>query len=166
MKKIIVLFFVFVTLVQTSLAQTKILTMEEAVVKQRTTLAPGKLKQLMWVKNTNTYSFIDTRNTEEVLVIANVSNTKLIDAVTLIQFNSSLAKASLEEIKSFPVMTWENEKQFSFINKKQYVAFNIDSKTIKILRTEDFGDGSENKDIASKTNYLAYTVKNNLFVFV
>lgn len=165
MKKITLLFFVFATLVQTGIAQTKLLTMEEAVVKQRTTLAPSKLKQLMWVKNTSTYSYIDIRDKEEILVIGNPGNTKLIDVVSLNQFNNSLEKANLETVKNFPALAWENEKQFSFTNKKQSVAFNIDSKTTKILRTDDFGDDAENQDIAAKTNYVAFTVKNNLFVF-
>lgn len=165
MKKSISLSLFFIAVAQIAVSQTKLLTMEEAVVKQRTILAPSKLKQLMWVKNTSTYSYIDIRDKEEILVIGNPGNTKLTDAVTLIQFNNSLAKSNLEEVKSFPPITWENEKQFSFTNKKQRVAFNIDSKTTKILRIDDFGDGAENQDIAAKTNYVAFTVKNNLFVF-
>ena len=165
MKKFRLFFLAFAALAQTVVAQTKLLTMEEAVVKQRTTLAPSKLKQLMWVKNTSTYSYIDSRDKEEVLVIGTPNNEKLTDAVSLIQFNNSLAKSNLEEVKTFPVITWENEKQFSFTNKKQRVAFNIDSKTTKILRTDDFGDGAENQDIAAKTSCVAYTTKNNLFVY-
>ncbi|OFY85354.1 MAG: hypothetical protein A3F72_03560 [Bacteroidetes bacterium RIFCSPLOWO2_12_FULL_35_15] len=165
MKKISIVLFLFASFLQTAVSQTKLLTMEEAVVKQRTTLAPSKLKQLMWVKNTSTYSYIETRDKEEVLVIGNTSNTKLIAVVSLNQFNNSLEKANLEAVKSFPPIAWENEKQFSFTNKKQRVAFNIDSKTTKILRTDDFGEGAENQDVAAKTNHVAFTIKNNLFVF-
>ena len=49
-------------IVALSIAQEKILTMEEAVLKQKTTLAPQKLAQLGWIPKTDNYFFIGTGN--------------------------------------------------------------------------------------------------------
>jgi len=160
MKKII-LFLVAITQVAT--AQTKLLTMEEAVVLQRTSLAPAKLKQLMWMKNSNNYSFIDKKNNEEVLVIGAAESTKQTDALTLTQFNAALSAVSLGAVKAFPVIVWTADKQFTFELEKKYVTCDIDTK--KIVANRDLGEDAANKDIADKTNYVAYTIKNNLFVY-
>jgi dipeptidyl-peptidase-4 len=160
MKKII-LFLVAIT--QVAIAQTKLLTMEEAVVLQRTSLAPAKLKQLMWMKNSNNYSFIDKKNNEDVLVIAAAESAKQTDALTLTQFNAALSAVSLSAVKGFPLMVWTADKQFTFELDKKYVTCDIDSK--KITANRDLGEDAANKDIADKTNYVAYTIKNNLFVY-
>ncbi len=160
MKKLI-LFLVAIT--QVAIAQTKLLTMEEAVVLQRTSLAPAKLRQLMWMKNSNNYSFIDKKNNEDVLVIASAESAKQADALTLTQFNAALSAASLSAVKGFPVMVWTADKQFTFELDKKYVTCDIVSK--KIVANRDLGEDVANKDIADKTNYVAYTIKNNLFVY-
>jgi dipeptidyl-peptidase-4 len=160
MKKLI-LFLVAIT--QVAIAQTKLLTMEEAVVLQRTSLAPAKLKQLMWMKNSNNYSFIDKKNNEEVLVIGAAESAKQTDALTLSQFNSILSAVSLSAVKAFPLMVWTADKQFTFELDKKYVTCDIDSK--KVVANRDLGEDAANKDIADKTNYVAYTIKNNLFVY-
>ena len=160
MKKII-LFLVAIT--QVAIAQTKLLTMEEAVVLQRTSLAPAKLKQLMWMKNSNNYSFIDKKNNEEVLVIGAAESAKQTDVLSLTQFNAALSSASLSAVKAFPLMVWTADKQFTFELEKKYVTCDIDSK--KITANRDLGEDAANKDIADKTNYVAYTIKNNLFVY-
>ncbi|MFN7690276.1 MAG: hypothetical protein ACK5QU_04265 [Bacteroidota bacterium] len=46
----------------TLMAQKKMLSMEDAVMKARTSLAPQNLKQLMWIKNTTDYSYIGSDN--------------------------------------------------------------------------------------------------------
>ena len=47
-------------------AQLQKLTMEDAVLRQRTTLAPKRLLQLQWIPGSASYSFVDTKNSAEV----------------------------------------------------------------------------------------------------
>lgn len=163
MKKIVFLLSSFLAL-HAAVAQTKMLTMEEAVVKQKTTLAPAKLKQLMWLKGSNTYSFIDTKNNEEVLETASAEGSAK-DAVTLSQLNAALAAINQKAQKSFPTMSWKNDKAFTFETERQLIGYDITTKKATLEATRDFGDDAENIDAADKTNYVAYTVKNNLFVY-
>ena len=162
MKKLI---FLFVVISQFVSAQTKLLTMEEAVVLQRSTLAPAKLKQLMWQKNADNYSFIEKRGNEDALVVYAASSAKEIYSLNLTQLNTALTAASLNTVKAFPAMQWMNGKQFSFEADKKLISVDITTKKAKVEANRDLGDDAANKDVANKTNYVAFTVKNNLFVF-
>lgn len=167
MKKITFLFFVFTAFSQINVAQEKLLTMEEAVVKQRGALAPSKLTQLMWVKNTDSYSYIKTGEEQE-LFICNASDGKVTNAISLTLLNEALKKMNLAPNKNFPTIKWINEKQFSFtfiVDKYYFLVYDIKTKEIIIENTID-GDlpGPGTTDVADKTRFAAYTVKNNLFI--
>ncbi len=166
MKKIIFLFLVFAVFSQTIIAQEKLLTMEEAVVKQRTTLAPSRFKQLMWVKGSNTdYSYIATTETQEALVTMKPDNLDPTTFLGLSKLNEALAIAGQSTVKSFPMIQWKNSKEFTFELDKKLLNYNYDTKKITIEATRDFGEDAENMDVATKTSYVAFTVKNNLFIY-
>ena len=164
MKKLLLITSVFIAFTQTANAQTKSLTMEEAVVKQRTTLAPAKLPQLMWIKNSNSYSYVNMSEVPELYVYT-VSAKKPIQIIPLSSINTELQKINLKSLDKFPTIQWKNETQFAFETEKKLVAFDLKSKKITIQSNRDFGDTAENTDVSDKTGYVAFTEKNNLFVF-
>lgn len=166
MKKILSLILLSL-LISISFAQTKLLTMEEAIVKQRTTLAPAKLRQLMWVKDATAFSYIDTINGSDVLFIGDAASNKrpMQQAVSLSEINNLLGQQQINSLKQFPAIEWKNANSFTFEADKKLVAYNLKSKTLTIEANRDFGADIENTDVASKTGYVAYTVKNNLFVY-
>lgn len=165
MKKITFLLFVFATISQTIVAQEKLLTMEEAVVKQRTSLAPSRLAQLMWVKNTDSYSYVNLGETPE-LFICNASDGKVTNAISLATLNEALKKINLGTNKNFPTIKWKNEKQFSFdsYNDKKHHFLVYDIKTKTITNEGTIEADAESIDVAEKTRYIAFTIKNNLFI--
>ena len=59
MKKTFIFIFIVFAFLQNNHAQKKLLTMEEAVVKQRAELAPAKLQQLIWIEGTDNYSYVE-----------------------------------------------------------------------------------------------------------
>ena len=163
MKKIT--FLLFVALLQTSFAQTKLLTMEEAVVKQRGALAPSRLKQLMWVKGTDIYSYVSRTETQDILVTKTIEGTKMTAVVNLTDLNAALTAAGQKKTSSFPIIQWKDSKQFTFELDKKLLNYSTETKKISISATRDFGEDAENMDVAEKTNYVAFTVKNNLFIY-
>ena len=162
MKRFILLFIGSATLLQTTIAQTKLLTMEDAIIKQRTALAPAKLKQLMWVKGTNNYSFV---NDDNALLVGSAENKKQDVVVTLKELNDVLVKNNFKALETFPTIQWCNDERFTFETEKTLVGFGCKSKYLSREATRDFGDDAEHSDVAAITNYVAYTVKNNLFVY-
>ena len=162
MKKNILILFVSVILLQTANAQTKLLTMDEAIIKQKTTLAPAKLKQLMWIKGADKFSFI---NDENAIVIGNAESNKQEIAVTLKQINEALLKLKLATFEAMPVIQWKSENVFMIEAENKLLAYNIKSKYFTVDADRDFGKDAEHIDFAAISQYAAFTVKNNLFVF-
>lgn len=165
MKKIFLIISLFIFAIDLSFAQSKMLTMEEAVVKQKTTLAPARLKQLAWIKNSDTYYYIDNKNSEDILVTGTAEGNALKDVVSLSQLNSALANASEKQVKSFPFIRWKNNDQFTFESEKKLMLYDLKTKKANAVSQKEFLNEAEHKDIADKTDYMAYTIKNNLFVF-
>jgi dipeptidyl-peptidase 4 len=163
MKNYFLIPVIYILFFDVSFGQTKMLTMEEAVVKQRTSLAPARLKQLMWVPNSNSYSYVDTKDGSEILIRGNAENNSTKEIISLSQLNEALSTTQ-KAVKTFPVMQWKNENEFSFETDKKTFVYDLSSKKL-IASTFDFPEGTENKDAAEKTGYIAYTIKNNLMVF-
>lgn len=164
MKNKSILLFVFLVLRQTNFAQTKMLTLEEAVVKQRTSMAPAKLPQLMWVKNSDNYSYINMGE-EQGLFICDVKSGKPSKTVLISDINDELLKNKIKRLDAFPQIQWKDANQFTFEVDKKLVAYNLKTKSINIESSRDFGNDAENIDVANKTNYVAYTQKNNLLIY-
>jgi hypothetical protein len=58
----------FLLLFGTSLmAQNKMLSMEDAILKGRSTLGPKTLRQIKWMNDENNFSFTDVRDSKEAL---------------------------------------------------------------------------------------------------
>lgn len=139
--------------------------MEEAIIKQRTTLAPARLKQLTWIKGTDKFSFVDKINNEDALITGSADNTKRETAATLSNVNDALKSINVKAFEAFPVIQWKNANQFTFETEKKLLAYDLKSKAITVEASRDFGDDAEHKDVAGATGYVAYTIKNNLFVY-
>lgn len=163
MKKIIFLFFA--GLASISIAQNKLLTMEEAVVKQRSSLAPARLKQLSWIKDSDHYFFFATRNNEETLVIGDGKTGKEINTLTLDHLNQSILASGNKVLNSFPSITWINAANFQFIANEKRYNYQLSTKKTGIAGNNELPETAENNDVAEKTNYVAYTVDNNLYVY-
>jgi dipeptidyl-peptidase-4 len=161
MKKIIIFFTLLFSI--PVLAQTKLLTIEDAISKQRSSLAPAKLKQLQWVKGADQFSFLDKNG--EVLLIQGVADKVPQSQVSLTELNDALASLTLKSLQKFPWITWKNKNQFSFETEKKTVQFDLNTKRLAVESTSTLNDAAESTDVSGKTNYIAFTLKNNLFVY-
>lgn len=141
--------------------------MEDAIIKQKTSLAPAKMRQLMWVKGSNNFSYVDTLNNSDVLLLGNAENNKQPAKIilTLFELNQYLGQLHLNSFKQFPVLQWKSASQFTFEAEKKSLVYDVKEKRLVVEANRDFGAEAENKDVADKTNYVAYTIKNNLFVY-
>lgn len=167
MKKIAFISLIISAFTQITIAQTKLLTMDDAIIKQKTTLAPAKLKQLMWVKGENSYSYVDTKDSIDFLILgkAESANKPLKTLVSMVEINDGLGNLRFKSLKTFPQIQWKTEDIFTFEAEKNLFAYDLRSKLLTKESTRDFGDNAENIDVANKTNYVAFTLKNNLFVY-
>lgn len=159
-KKAFTLLLIFVSLNEAE-AQTKLLTIQDAVLKGRTTLAPKRLQNLSFVKGTDKFSYID--NT--VLKLGENNSGKTTDLLSLNDLNKILKTASKDTLKALVSIEWKNEKEFYFQNTKSELLYNISVKTI--IDSDRIPDNKslESYDAFNELTF-AYTKDDNLYISV
>ena len=161
MKKIFFCPILFLFIVSSSFAQNKLFTMDDAVLNGRTFLAPKRLNQLMWIKGSNNYSYVEKG---EILMKGYSQNSKTDTIISLENLNKVLKNNNIENSPMFPLMAWENENSFGFDLNNQRITFDIKTKNISILEKK-LGQGAIGQDEEPNSKALAYAIENNLYVF-
>ena len=90
------------------------LTLEDAVLKSRTTLAPESLKDLKW---NNEQDFFSYQASDTSIYLADFNHV-ILDSVVLSQLNNSLSGEN--KLKSIPNITWLNSHSFRFKKDNNY----------------------------------------------
>jgi dipeptidyl-peptidase-4 len=138
----------------------KQLTIQDALVNNRTTLAPENLRQLQFVKGTDDYVYLKKINGTDTWVRGNFKTGET-SYLTLTQFNQRLRKALLDTLITLPPIQFNNENWIVSIKGQRY-AFNASDTNYKKLI---------DKNISAKTNftessagYIAFIEDHNLYV--
>jgi dipeptidyl-peptidase-4 len=160
-----VFFLLLILTYSEAFSQLKKLTVEDAVVNARTTLAPKKLSQLGWIKNSENYFYIDTDAKPEALYTGNSSSKADEKIIDLDEMNRFLRVSKGDTLSKFPTITWKGSRQFIYrVNKNEYV-FDLDKKQVYKNRTLDLKDNNDKQDEDTTTGRIAYTVDNNLYIY-
>lgn len=145
-----------------SFAQTKHLTMEEAVLKQRTSLAPKRLKGLQWIKNSDQFIYVAPEGAER-FVIGNADSKKTEDWLTLTSLNYLLKQQQLDTIKTLPTLKWLSSNDATFKTGDREVVLNRNTQVLAEVKNPKLPDNAQNIDETSNQT-LAYTIDNNLYL--
>lgn len=137
-------------------APLKELTLEAAVMQQRSSLAPERINNLQWIKEINALSKISKDGSELVKINIKGDATERISDLKTI--NAALGLA----LKRFPRVSWTNKNEFYFRSGNAYYSFNTaEQKGSKIL---EFPAGAANVDFDPIIKTAAYTIGNNLYI--
>jgi len=142
-------------------AQNKTFTMEEAVLKGRTSLAPKKLNQLNWIKNSSNYYYFNDANTE--LYRGNFMLPQDEKLLIIDDLNGQFESVAGEKTDKIPAITWKSDFVFSFMLKEKKYDYNVSTKRLTLSK-DAIVPSFENEDKASN-GAIAYTEKNNLFIY-
>jgi len=162
MKKI----FLFLSLICVGFtqAQNQILTIDDAILKGRTTLAPERLSQLMWKPDNKTMSYIGKQNGKEVLIYINTPNLNRDTILKVEELYNSFYGVNPEETKfeRFPFFTWidNNSILYTYNNSVYSYDFTTKKTSIKVKASGN----AENLDYEKTSNRIAYTVNDQLYV--
>ncbi len=157
MKKNTFVLFLLTVIFQFQLtAQNKLLTVEDASWRNYS-LFPAYVSNLHWVGNSNNYVFAKR---DTVFKYDAKRGTKTV-LLTLDKLNSAFVKSGNDSLKRMPRIKFDDSYGY-FSNKGSYYKYNL--KDNSVLKTAQIPDTAENADFCKKTGYVAYTVKNNLFV--
>ncbi len=137
-------------------AQTKELTIEDAVIGQYRKFLPENLSQPSWRNATN---FIYTEDWEKI-VEANIKNDKTNVICEMKDINTELAKLSIPQLSYLYGLNWIDENSFYLQNENYIFTYNIVEKKISNVVTlpENAAQVFYNTDAKA----VAYTVENNL----
>jgi dipeptidyl-peptidase-4 len=158
MKKLLLLTGVFTFSI--SIAQDKLLTIQDAVLKGRTSLAPKRLQALGFIKDSNKFSYIDNN----VIKVGDNATGKTTDVLSLKDLNGVLKSNSKDTLTALTNISWKNANQFYFSNKKGELLYSLDKKTIS--------ETDKKAELTSLEEYLkepltgaySYCKDNNLYV--
>ncbi len=151
MKKIISLLFLCIFLLGYS--QQKELSIEDAVLGYSKGLYPSSLSNLLWIDNSNTYTYM--RSNELVFTDAKTNKTSKQIVFTELQ-------KTYPNLKSFPRLQNISTTEFTFKSGNTIEIYNYlsNSKSLSI----SFDKIGQNSDYSSNAKAISYTLDNNLFI--
>ncbi len=138
------------------------LTMEDALVNNKTTLAPENLKQLQFVYNTDDYVYLKKINDKEVWMKGNFAGKNETPFLTLDQLNQRLKNASLDTATSMPPIQFNQSGDWIMDVKENKISLNASTGKARILVGKSIA-GKENAEEGSG-GYVAYLDNFNLYV--
>lgn len=155
-----ILFGCALALVSPVFAQEKALTIEDAVLKQRDTLAPQRLEQLNWIPGTEQYYYIKSDSTETWLWSGTPGRGMVKQLLSLSELNKALQAE--KPLKKFPALTWKTPTLLAFAKGEKKYTFDLSAKALDEQNTR--GGAMDHADAAPATGYIAYTRDNNLLI--
>jgi dipeptidyl-peptidase-4 len=134
-------------------AQNKQLSLDDAVLRQWSLLAPKNIQGIQWLPETDFFTLF----TEEGKVLSkmDVRGNKT-ELLTLEDFNKTT------ETKNFPNLKWIDKEHFYFSKSDTFFSYNIKKKKADYILTHS-GE-AENLNFHYKSAHAAYTIENNLYI--
>jgi len=143
------------------IAQNKMLTLEDALVKNKTTLAPENLHQLQFVYGTDDYVYLKKITDKDVWVRGNFKSSEA-PFFSLEQLNQKLKAAGSDTVSAMPVVQFNQSAEWIMKVNGSKIALNPATGKIRTII---------NKTISNKENveesiggYVAYVDSFNLYV--
>lgn len=156
MKRAIFTFLVILSSLIVSKGQNETINLDDLFKSRK--LFPTNLVQLSW-QNNNQYTYV----ANQALVVENTKGSKADTLLTLSVLNNKLTALKFEALKSFPRISWKDERTFIFFNNFQQFSYDIKKKELKaLLKTHNKSSNFENDYQFTK---IAYTREDkNIFV--
>jgi len=153
MTKLILPIFIFATFL--TFAQKKEFTLKESVLKQRA-LSPDRVNNFLWIPNTDFYSTFSSD--WKTIQKSTLSGDKETELAKIDDINTVLKST----YANFFGMSWLSENEILLNDGQTIAKWNVSTKSGSILK--NVIENSENQNYHSKSNQLAYTIENNLFI--
>ncbi len=133
------------------------ISMADAILKGRTSLAPANLRQLQWIPGTAQFSHVV--NGKLVRVNAADLTTDTLDILP--KMNAALAATKATPLDAFPTVTWLTADELWFQTPK--AVYSYSTKDGLHLKGE-YPAEAENVDVQNKTFGIAYTLGEQLMI--
>ncbi|MBN2777304.1 MAG: DPP IV N-terminal domain-containing protein [Bacteroidales bacterium] len=155
-----VIFIISALLLSTQLifAQTKELSIDDAIVGVWREFYPEYIRGTEFRPNSKTFTYID----DTVLIEKTIDLKKEKSLIDLNTLNSILSDAEKSELRYFPAYKWIDENTIRFNNQNDIIEIDIKNKSLaKYIK---LSEKAENIDYCEQNNMSAYTIGNNLSI--
>ena len=136
--------------------------MEDAMVKNRTTLAPENLKQLQFIFGTDDYVYLKKTNDQDTWMKGNFKDKDEAVFLTLTQLNEKLKAAGFGDLKTMPAIQFNTLFDWVLKSKGSKISLNPVSGQVKVIVPDSLAT-KENAE-ESSAGFIAYLNNYNLFV--
>lgn len=159
MKRIFLLVYLLINcgLLLSLNAQTKKLSMEDAILGQWRQFYPENLSQLSWRGDLSEYTYVK----EDKIWTANIQ-TEPKELLSLDELNAGLENENIKPLNRFPRFTWRSDNVLEFNAHGGLIHYDFVAK--KVLLNLVANANAENKEFNEESKTLAYTIDNNLFI--
>lgn len=140
-------------------AQNKLLTIQDAVWKGRTTLAPKRLANLGFVPGSNQFYYTEGN----VIKTGDHLTGKTTDVLNLTTLNASLKAGNQDTLKALSAISFSDKTTLQFSNGKSEFKYDLNSKTLS-PKAADKALENENAEKSPDGKLTAYTRDNNLYI--
>lgn len=143
-------------------AQQKMLTVEDAVLKQRSTLGPARLANLAWVPGSNKFVFTAKKNGKDCFVMQDAFSLKTDTVLTLELFNEFGKKSipAFETVERFPMINWLSETTFRYQIKNGIFIGNTQTNNVQVVVY--LPENAQHTEVEPVSGKVAYTVGGNI----
>lgn len=148
---------IFTTLVY---GQNKTLTIQEAVLKGRTTLAPKRLNSLAFISGSGKISYVDNNK----INVIEPRKALVIYSITLSELNGYLKAGGMDTLSALEGLKWKDENSFYFKNAKGEWLFNTWNKSCSKSDRKESDKSLENLEEFKAGEKYAFVQNNNVFV--
>lgn len=163
MKKLITLSLsIFLFSLVHSQSETKLLSIQDAVLKGRSALAPKRLMNLNFIPNSTKFSYVDNNK----VYVLNAEDGKEVLILSLIEFNSILKSKSMDTLMNLMSIEWQSDNSFSFKSKSGSFVYNLSSKSFSNSDKKEIDATLEDVDRVENSDTYAFVRDNNVYVSV
>ncbi len=140
-------------------AQKKQLTVEDGSYMNYE-LFPKRLSQLKWMGSSDNFSYVANNK----LVKGRATSPERDTILTVDDLNAGMTDLKMDSLKRFPSIKYLDDNKIRFTYKNKLFVTDIISKKLDFVN--EYDDEAANRDIHPKTNAIAYTIDNNLYIAV
>lgn len=151
-----------ITGISTAPAQDKLLTIQDAVLKGRTSLAPKRLQNLSFLPNSKKVAYVEKNE----LKVLDARTGKVLSSISVSSLNQKLKEAATDTITAFEGLRWKDENGLYFATKKGEWLYSLDKNSASRSERKPSDASLDNLDEFKEGEIYAYVNENNVFVSV
>jgi dipeptidyl-peptidase 4 len=156
--------FLMLVIFAGSMAQPKLFTMEDAMLKARTSLAPENLRQLQFVKGTAGYIYVKSLGGADVWMRGDFKTAADTPYITLAKLNKLIKAQQLDTLKNLPPLEWCGAAQSFLVQKNKFITLNHANAAAPSIQVKDMNVMEGVLEYNPGFSHFAYLKDDNLFV--